>query len=155
VRAVVQRVKWARCRVDGKIVGECGMGMMVLVAAHRNDTLAEVKKVADRTYGLRIFDDAEGKLNLNIEAVTGESAAANMLVISQFTLYGDVWASRRPGFTESAKFDEGKALFDAYVAELKALGGRVETGVFGASMEIELLNDGPVTLVIEANLPSS
>lgn len=151
MRAVVQRVKWARCIVDGKVVGECGTGLMVLVAAHRNDTATEVRKVADRTYGLRIFDDADGKLNLNFATVTEGADGPNMLVISQFTLYGDVWASRRPGFTESAKFDEGKALFESYVDELVKLGARVQTGVFGASMQIELLNDGPVTIVIDAN----
>ncbi len=149
MRAVVQRVLWAEVRVDGEVVGRCGRGLLVLVAAHRESVSAQAADLADRVAGLRIFGDADGKMNLALKDLP-DSGEAEILVVSQFTLYGDVYSSRRPSFTQSASFDIGKALYEEFVASLRPLVRGVETGEFGASMEVELVNDGPVTLVIDA-----
>ncbi len=152
MRAVVQRVSWARVTVEGRVVGSCGPGFLVLVAAGREDTESEARKLADRVVGMRVFPDAEGKMNLNLrdfEADKGGLNAANVLAVSNFTVYGDA-TQRRPSFTAAAGYETGKALFETFVAELGRLGARVATGAFGEHMGVELLNDGPVTLVAEA-----
>lgn len=150
MRAVVQRVSQARVLVDGKVIGQCGRGLMVLVAAGKSSTEVQAKKLADRVAGLRIFNDADGKMNLALKDLepTGEP---EVLVISQFTLYGDVWSSRRPSFMGSAGYEDGKALYETFVSELSTLVRGVETGEFGAMMQVELTNDGPVTLVIDVS----
>ncbi|MBS1718496.1 MAG: D-tyrosyl-tRNA(Tyr) deacylase [Armatimonadetes bacterium] len=148
MRAVLQRVQWAKVRVDDEVVGQCGPGFLLLVAAHREDDEARVRKLADRVAKIRLFNDAEGKMNLALSELP-DSGQPQVLAVSNFTVYGDAMSGRRPSFTESAPYDEGKRLFDLFVAELSGLGVRTETGVFGAMMEVESVNDGPVTLVID------
>jgi D-aminoacyl-tRNA deacylase len=149
MRAVVQRVSRAAVRVDGRVVGRCGVGLLLLVAAHRDDTQAEAAKLADRVAGLRIFNDAEGKMNLAL-ADLDSALEAGVLAVSNFTVYGNTAKNRRPSFVESAPYERGKELFERFVAELAARGVRVETGVFGAHMEVEMVNDGPVTVLLDA-----
>lgn len=144
MRAVVQRVSEASVNVDGATVGRCGVGLLVLVAAHRDDTEANADKLADRVAGLRIFSDAEGKMNLSLADVEG-----SVLAISNFTLYGDATKNRRPSFIESAPYADGERLYEAFVAALARRGVPVETGVFGAHMDVSLVNDGPVTIVLD------
>lgn len=144
MRAVVQRVSEASVNVDGATVGRCGVGLLVLVAAHRDDTEANADKMADRVAGLRIFGDAEGKMNLSLADVEG-----SVLAISNFTLYGDATKNRRPSFIEAAGYADGERLFEAFVAALVRRGVPVETGVFGAHMDVTLVNDGPVTIVLD------
>lgn len=148
MRAVVQRVLSATVSVEGKVVGRCGRGLMVLVAAGRESTEEQAKKLADRVAGLRIFNDGEGKMNLALKDLE-PTEEAEVLVVSQFTLYGDVWASRRPSFMGSASYEEGERLYGVFVEALRGMVRGVETGEFGASMQVELVNDGPVTLVID------
>jgi len=116
----------------------------VLVAAHRDDTEANADKLADRVAGLRIFSDAEGKMNLSLADVEG-----SVLAISNFTLYGDATKNRRPSFIESAPYAAGERLYEAFVTALVKRGVPVETGVFGAHMDVSLVNDGPVTIVLD------
>lgn len=130
--------------VDGATVGRCGVGLLVLVAAHRDDTEANADKMADRVAGLRIFGDAEGKMNLSLADVEG-----SVLAISNFTLYGDATKNRRPSFIEAAGYADGERLFEAFVAALVRRGVPVATGVFGAHMDVSLVNDGPVTIVLD------
>lgn len=144
MRAVVQRVSEASVTVDGAVVGRCGIGLLVLVAAHRDDTEANADKLAGRIAGLRIFGDAEGKMNLSLADVEG-----SVLAISNFTLYGDATKNRRPSFIESAPYADGERLYETFVAALERRGVPVETGVFGAHMDVSLVNDGPVTIVLD------
>jgi D-tyrosyl-tRNA(Tyr) deacylase len=148
VRVVVQRVAWARVSVEGELKGSCGQGLLLLAAAHLDDDKARAEKMAVKIAGLRIFNDAEGKMNLALSDLP-EQDPPQVLAVSQFTLYGDASKSRRPSFTESAPFDQGQMLFDHFVDSLRPLVRGVETGVFGASMQVELLNDGPVTLIVD------
>jgi len=150
VRAVVQRVSWARVAVGGSVVGQIGPGFLVLVAAGREDTDVNAKKMADRIWGMRVFPDGDGKMNLNLLdwEIGNDPSLGNILAVSNFTVYGDT-TQRRPSFGEATPFEIGEVLFDLFVSSLKSLGGRVETGVFGADMQVELLNDGPVTVVVE------
>jgi len=127
---------------------------MLLVGVHRNDTEAEARKLADKIANLRIFNDPEGKMNLALKDFPSKDAPTPMLeydvlAVSNFTVYGDAGKSRRPSFTASAPFEQGRALFDRLVAELRALGVDVQTGVFGAHMEVSLINDGPVTVIVD------
>ncbi|MBS1714803.1 MAG: D-tyrosyl-tRNA(Tyr) deacylase [Armatimonadetes bacterium] len=153
MRAVVQRVTSGRVTVDGRVVGSCGPGFVLLVAAGRDDTVAEAKKLADRVWGMRVFADAEGKINLNLrdrEALVGaDLERANVLAVPNFTVYGDA-TQRRPSFGASAPFEQGKGLFDAFVTGLVELGARVQTGEFGADMLVDIVNDGPVTVIAES-----
>lgn len=144
MRAVVQRVSSASVSVDGKVVGSCGVGLLVLVAAHREDTESNAAKLADRVKGLRIFNDGEGKMNLALTDVGG-----SVLAVSNFTVYGETSKNRRPSFISSAPYEEGERLFDAFVASLRGLGVEVQTGIFGAHMDVSLVNDGPVTVIVE------
>ena len=147
MRAVVQRVSRASVAVDGKIVGSCDQGLVVLVATHRDDTEKEAVKLADRVAKLRIFNDAEGKMNL---ALANLKPAGCVLAISNFTIYGETSKNRRPSFIESAPYERGHELYEAFVHALRGLGIHVDTGIFGAHMEVELVNDGPVTVIVEA-----
>lgn len=149
MRAVVQRVSRAEVRVDGKVVGSCGRGLLVLVAAGVDSTESQAKDLADRVAGLRIFNDEAGKMNLALKDLE-PTFEPEVLVVSQFTLYGDVRSSRRPSFVGSAGYERGKELYELFVSSLAALVRGVETGEFGASMEVDLVNDGPVTLIIDA-----
>ena len=144
MRAVVQRVAQARVRVDGQVTGEIGPGIVALLGVARVDTQASAAQLAEKIAGLRLFNDAEGKMNLSLEDVGGA-----VLAISQFTLYGDTRKGRRPSFDRAAPAEQARALYEAFVAALRALGLRVETGVFQAMMEVELTNAGPVTLLVD------
>ena len=147
MRAVVQRVTSASVSVDGAVVGQCGLGYLLLVGIAKGDTDEEAIKLADRVRGVRLFNDADGRINLALTDVPG----ASVLAISNFTVYGDERKSRRPTFSKSAGFDEGKRLFDRFVMALRDLNVETQTGVFGADMQVALVNDGPVTLVIDVD----
>jgi len=144
VRLVIQRVSAASVRVDGAIVGEIGRGLLVLAGVERGDGPAAVKAAAEKLAGLRIFEDAAGKMNLDTAAVGGA-----FLVVSQFTLAGSIERGRRPSFDRAAPPDEAAPLIEALVDDLRGRGFRVETGRFRAHMEVALVNDGPVTLVAD------
>ena len=145
MRAVVQRVARAKVTVLGNVTGEIGLGFLVLVAAGEGDTAEDLDYVVSKVAGLRVFEDPEGKMNLALADVGGA-----VLAVSQFTLYGDCRKGRRPSFTGAMEPVAAQKLFEAYVERTRALGLRVETGVFRAHMEVELLNDGPVTLLIDS-----
>jgi D-aminoacyl-tRNA deacylase len=143
VKVVLQRVSRAAVRVEGKTVGEIGPGLVVLAGFTRGDTPETIEWMAEKIVGLRIFGDAERKMNLALGEVGGA-----LLVISQFTLYGDARKGRRPSFVDAAPPEIATPLYESLVARLREKGARVETGVFGAMMEVELVNDGPVTLLL-------
>lgn len=143
MRAVVQRVAEARVRVEGEVRAEIGPGLLVLVGVAREDTSAEADYLAEKIAGLRVFDDGEGKMNRALADVGGA-----VLAVSQFTLYGDCRKGRRPSFDRAAAAEPARALYERFVAKLRELGVQVETGVFQARMAVELVNDGPVTLLL-------
>jgi D-aminoacyl-tRNA deacylase len=147
MRAIVQRVSRASVSVDGTVTGQIQQGLLILVAAHRDDTEANARKMADKVLGLRIFNDADGKMNIALKDLLPE---VGVLAVSNFTVYGDTAKNRRPSFIESAPYEHGEELFNALVAELKALNCPTETGIFGAHMDVELVNDGPVTVILDA-----
>jgi D-tyrosyl-tRNA(Tyr) deacylase len=144
VRALVQRVTGARVTVDGDLIGEIGAGLCVLVGVTHADTAEVAARLASKTANLRVFDDPDGAMNLSL-LDTGGSA----LVVSQFTLYGDTRRGRRPGWSDAARPEQAEPLVDAYTAALAALGVPVATGRFRADMQVALVNDGPVTLLLE------
>ena len=146
MRLVVQRVSRASVHADGVLLGEIGRGAVVLAGVATDDTAEIVDRMATKLIGLRYFEDAEGRTNLALEDVDG----AALLVVSQFTLLADVRHGRRPGFTEAALPDMAEPLVERLVAQLRATGARVETGRFGAMMEVALANDGPFTLVLDS-----
>ena len=143
MRAVVTRVKSASVVIDGAEQAAIGQGFLVLLGVHTNDTEAEAKRIADKICGLRVFDDAEGKMNVN-----PKDAGAELLIVSQFTLYADC-KSRRPGFTRAARPDTAVPLYELVVQECRDRGFRVGTGVFGAQMQVYSQNDGPVTILLD------
>ena len=143
MRAVVQRVSRARVEINGAVLGEIGVGLALLVGIHREDTEKDAEKLADRVIGMRIFGDSEGKMNVAIDAVGG-----GILAVSNFTVFGDA-SQRRPSFTASASFEQGRLLFEKFLAELRSKGVQVETGEFGGDMLVTIANDGPVTLVVD------
>ena len=145
MKLVIQRVRNARVIVDGSNVAAIGPGAVVLVGVAKGDTAFDLKYLARKTSQLRIFDDAQGKLNCSIDAVKG-----SFLVVSQFTLYADCSRGNRPGYTDAAAPDEATRLYEDFAKELRVLGHDVKTGVFGANMQIELVNDGPVTIIMES-----
>jgi D-aminoacyl-tRNA deacylase len=144
MRVVVQRVKRAQVTVDGQVVGAIDHGLLLLVGIKVGDEAAAVDYVADKISGLRIFEDAEEKMNHSVMDVGGA-----ILSVSQFTLYGDVSKGRRPNFMEAARPDEAVKLYERLNENLREKGLHVETGVFGAMMDVELVNDGPVTIIVE------
>jgi D-tyrosyl-tRNA(Tyr) deacylase len=145
VRIVLQRVSRAEVRVDGAVVGRIGSGHLLLVGFGREDGGAQIEWMADKVLGLRVFADEEGKMNRSLEEAGGD-----LLVVSQFTLYGDSSKGRRPSFVGAAAPEEAEALYERFVEELRRRTTRaVETGVFGAMMDVDLVNDGPVTLLLE------
>lgn len=144
MRVVVQRVSRAAVRVDGTTVGAIGRGFLVLVGFTAADAEPALQWMAEKLVGLRVFGDAEGKMNLALADIGGA-----LLVVSQFTLYGDVQKGRRPSFIDAAPPGVAEPLYERFVAILRGLGAAVETGRFGAMMEVDLVNDGPVTMVIE------
>ena len=144
MKAVLTRVKNASVEIDGKIHGQIENGFLVLLGVHVEDTMAQAEKIADKICGLRIFEDENGKMNLNPQAAN----AANLLIISQFTLFADC-RSRRPGFTGAARPDTAIPLYEAVVRLCRERGFHVETGVFGADMQVRSQNDGPVTILLD------
>jgi len=146
VRAVVQRVSSARVEVAGKIAGSVGKGLLVLLGVAQGDTDRQAEWLAEKIAGLRIFEDEAGKMNLSLLDVGGAA-----LVVSQFTLLADCRRGRRPSFTDAAPPEEADRLYQVFVAKLRSAGLPVETGVFQAHMDVHLVNDGPVTLVLDAN----
>ena len=149
MKAIVQRVSQASVTVEGRAVGEIGPGLLALVAAHKDDTEQNAKKLAGRIANLRIFNDADGKMNLSLAQANHHSPAAAVLAVSNFTVLGDT-TQRRPSFVAAASYERGKELFEAFVSALRALGVPTETGTFGADMKVALTNDGPVTVIVEA-----
>jgi D-tyrosyl-tRNA(Tyr) deacylase len=145
MRAVLQRVSEARVRVNGEIVGEIGRGLLVLLGVGQGDGEADVRFLTEKTAGLRIFEDAQGKMNLSVEDIAGA-----VLVVSQFTLYGDCRQGRRPGFSAAAPPELADALYRQFVDGLRKRGLPVATGIFQAEMAVELVNDGPVTLLLDS-----
>jgi D-tyrosyl-tRNA(Tyr) deacylase len=135
--------------VSGEVVGRIEKGLVLLVGVTQEDTEADARYLADKLAGLRIFEDAEGKMNLSVKEIGGE-----VLSISQFTLYGDVRKGKRPNFMAAARPEQAKPLYDKLNELLRGVGLRVETGVFGAMMDVELTNWGPVTLVIDSPAPN-
>lgn len=144
MRAVLQRVRHAKVTVAGEVTGEIATGWLVLLGVAPADTQKQVDWLADKVANLRAFNDADGKMNLSVQDVRGA-----VLVVSQFTLYGDCMKGRRPGFTGAAQPAIAEPLYEAFVTAIKMLGVSVATGRFGADMQVELLNDGPVTFVID------
>jgi D-tyrosyl-tRNA(Tyr) deacylase len=145
MRAVIQRVTHARVSVEGRVTGEIEAGLVVLVAVGRNDTETTPSEMAKRVVQLRIFNDEAGKMNLSLLDVGGA-----VLAVSQFTLYGDARGQRRPSFLGAAPPDQGKAGYEEFVRALEALNVRVATGVFQAHMSVEIVNDGPVTILLDS-----
>ena len=145
MRAVVQRVRRASVTVDGEIVGECGPGVLVLLGVSPDDGDSETSWIADKVANLRIFNDDEGKMNRSLLDIGGEA-----LIVSQFTLYGDARKGRRPSFIRAAQGPDAEALYEASVRALEALGIKCSTGIFGAMMGVELVNDGPVTILLDS-----
>ena len=144
MRLVVQRVSEASVRVGGEAVGAIGAGLMVLVGVAEGDGPEDAKAAAEKALGLRIFEDAEGKMNRSVV-----DAGGAVLAVSQFTLLGDCRKGRRPSFVAAAKPEEANALYEAFVDHLRAAGVRCETGVFRAEMKVSLVNEGPVTLLVD------
>ena len=145
MRALLQRVTRARVTVEGQVVGEIGAGLLVLLGVMKQDTPAEAALLAQKTAQLRIFNDARGKMNLSLLDAQGAA-----LVVSQFTLCADTSRGRRPSFERAAALGEARQLYEEYVRCLKDLGVPVDTGVFQAHMDVELVNDGPVTILLDS-----
>ena len=145
MRIVLQRVSRAEVRVDGRAVASAGRGLLILIAVGVDDAEDEPRKLAEKVQHLRIFEDEDGKMNRSIADVQGEA-----LVVSQFTLYGDTSRGRRPSWIKAAPPEVANGKVEQFAAALAALGVPVQTGVFRAHMEVELVNDGPVTLILEA-----
>lgn len=144
MRVLLQRVSEASVTIEGQVTGRINRGFLLLVGFAPTDTLAQVGWMAEKVCGLRLFADAEGKMNLDLAAVGGA-----VLVVSQFTLYGDAGKGRRPSFIRAARPEIAIPLYEALIAELGARGLTVATGEFGADMKVALVNDGPVTLLLE------
>lgn len=145
MRVVVQRSKQASVVVDGRTVGKISAGFVVLVGITHDDSQEDVLYLADKVANLRVFEDEQGKMNLSLLDVGGE-----VLSISQFTLYGDCRKGRRPSFVQAAKPEQAKALYEQFNEALEAKNIKVETGIFGAMMQVHLINDGPTTLMIDS-----
>lgn len=145
MRAVIQRVSRASVTVDGKVVGQIGRGLLVLLGVATGDNEASADYLADKTTGLRIFEDDSGKMNLSCADNGGA-----VLVVSQFTLYGDVRKGKRPSFDRAARSEEADRLYEYFVSRIRAAGLKCETGTFQAMMDVDLVNDGPVTILIDS-----
>ena len=146
MRAVIQRVSEAKVTVADEVVGRIGQGIVLLLGVEQGDTENSARYLADKTFGLRIFSDDQGKMNRSVADIGG-----SVLVVSQFTLLGDVRKGRRPSFMRAAVPDEGNRLYLLFVAQLRQLGLEVATGQFQADMQVALINDGPVTILLDSN----
>jgi D-tyrosyl-tRNA(Tyr) deacylase len=145
MRAVIQRVSRARVTIDGEVTGQIATGLLVLLGVAKPDTAEQARWLADKVVGLRIFNDADGKMNRSLAEVGGA-----VLVVSQFTLYGDCQKGRRPSFIDAAPPEIAIPLYEEFIYAVRALGIPTATGRFGAMMQVELVNDGPVTLIVDA-----
>lgn len=145
MRAIVQRVSRCRVTVDANVVGEIGTGLLVLLGVSKTDSEAAADYLVEKIIGLRIFEDAEGKMNLSVQDSSGA-----VLVVSQFTLYGDVRRGKRPSFDAAARSEEARRLYEYFVGKVRAAGLRCETGQFQAMMEVDLVNSGPVTIMVDS-----
>ena len=145
MRIIVQRVNHASVEVDEKVVGDIKKGLLVFIGVGREDDESDLDYMVNKILGLRIFEDEEDKMNLSLEDIQGE-----LLVVSQFTLYGDARKGRRPSFTASAAPDIGEEYYEKFVEKCRKAGLKVETGIFGADMNVNLSNDGPVTIMIDS-----
>lgn len=146
MRAVIQRVDYANVKVDGENVGQINKGLLVFLGVGKGDNEKDLDYMVDKITGLRIFEDGEGKMNLSLKDIKGD-----ILVVSQFTLYGDVRRGKRPSFTDSASPKLAKVLYEDFIAKCQEENLRVETGVFGADMDVEIKNNGPVTILIDSD----
>lgn len=146
MRAVVQRVTRARVTVANDVVGDIGSGLLVLLGVAQEDTEADADYLADKITGLRVFEDSGGKMNLSLREAEG-----SMLVVSQFTLYGDVRRGKRPSFDQAAPPEKALQLYQYFVERVRGAGLRCETGKFQAMMQVELINDGPVTILLDSS----
>ncbi len=146
MRAVVQRVSNAQVKIDGKVKGKIGKGFLVFVAVHNKDELSDIDYLTNKIEKLRVFEDEEGKMNLSIKDIGGE-----LLVVSQFTLYGDCRKGNRPSFIDSAKPPKSVDYYELFLEKLQEKGLKVETGEFGADMEVSLINAGPVTILLDSS----
>ena len=146
MRIVVQRVKEASCRVDDKITGSCNKGFLLFIGFKNGDTDIEIQKCLKKVSGLRIFEDENGKMNKSLKDINGE-----ILAISQFTLYADCKHGNRPSFTEALAYDKANIMYEKFVDLLRKEGYKTETGLFGADMKISLINDGPVTIILDTD----
>jgi len=145
MRAVVQRVSRAAVKVDGQLTGEIGKGLLVLVGVAQDDSEADGDYLGDKVAGLRVFEDSNGKMNLSVAEVGGA-----VLAVSQFTLFGDVRRGKRPSFDAAARPQQAKALYEYFVERIRARGLRCETGRFQEMMQVELVNSGPVTILLDS-----
>ncbi len=145
MRVVLQRVKWAKVEVEGKVCGQIDQGYLLLVGMQEGDSDEEINKLANKCAQLRIFEDSEGKMNLGIQDIQG-----SILSISQFTLYADCKKGRRPSFVKAMKANEAKLAYEKFNECLRAQGLHVECGIFQADMKVSLLNDGPVTIILDS-----
>ena len=145
MRAVIQRVKGASVEVEGQIVGRIGSGLLVLLGIHRSDTAAGVPWMVDKIINLRIFDEEDGKFDKSLLDINGE-----LLIVSQFTLYGDCSKGRRPSFSEAMEATHAKILFELFIEKAKEVISHVETGNFQTSMGVSLVNEGPVTVIVDS-----
>ena len=146
MRALVQRVSEASVEVEGSVVGAISKGLLIFIGITHSDSKEVAKKLANKVNGLRIFEDQNGQMNFSTKDVSGE-----FLVVSQFTLYGNVDSGRRPGWTEAARPEQAEPLIEYFIECLAACGLKVETGIFQADMDVQLINQGPATLLIEVN----
>ncbi len=146
MRAVLTRVKSASVTIDGQVVGKIGKGFLILLGVGPEDTAEQSRYLAEKALGLRVFEDADGKMNLGLSDVDGA-----VLVVSQFTLYGNCRKGRRPSFTEAAGPELGNRLYEQFLADCEALGYPPQHGQFGADMQVESINDGPVTLILDTD----
>ena len=144
MKIVLQRVKYASVKVDGETIGKIDNGYLLLFGVGQEDTEEECRRLGDKIIGLRIFSDENDKINLNLESVNG-----SILVVPQFTLYADCRKGNRPNFIQAAKPEDANRLYEYFVEYLRSKGQKVETGSFGADMKVELLNDGPFTIILE------
>jgi D-aminoacyl-tRNA deacylase len=145
MRAVIQRVKSAEVDVDGRLTGKIGKGLLVFVGVGKGDGEPDISYMTSKIPDLRIFEDSSGKFNLSLRDISGE-----MLIVSQFTLYGDCWKGRRPSFTDAEDPSVARILYEQLVSKMKGQGISVQTGEFQARMEVHLVNDGPVTLLLDS-----
>lgn len=145
MKTVIQRVSRAKVTIEGKVHGEIGRGFMILLGVAKEDTLEDLEYLVKKISGLRVFEDSEGKMNLSLKDVDGE-----LLVISQFTLFANTKKGNRPSFIDAGLPEPSKAFYLEFIERFRALGFKVDEGIFGADMAVELVNDGPVTIIIDS-----